>query len=464
MDTLVQTTFLILILFAIINLVISTSLYIIQKKEVFAWMSIFWITVIINFIIQSFAQDEHLRIIISYGFAVIPLNLLGYVSLQFLKLKYPVKRMVVLSVLALLLTSISNQFTTSFFLKALPFALATAAPLCFIAYTFLISHRKQSSAIMKMEAVVLLLMVVHCFNFALFRNSPGSQLWGWSLSYALYQLLACLLPALLVDDYHREEKDRQTEIVNQRIEELHYLLEQKNTMVRVLTHDISNCLIPLSFFTKILKDKKIEDLTQEDLSKALHRIEVSSSRISSMVTQVRDFESMTSRKNQSNLKSCYLKSSLEESFSHFKEQLLAKNINFKINFEPNLDTHLRVIVDPPSFVNSVLSNLISNCIKFSHPDGLIEVNIYSAGKDKVEIQFKDYGVGMSEEMLSKVFSFNHNISRDGTRGEKGTGFGLPILKKYIEIYEGDISVTSQEEDSGIQGFTCFKLVLKTYKA
>lgn len=463
MDILVQTTFLILILFAIINLVISTSLYIIQKKEVFAWMSIFWITIILNFIIQSFAQDGHLRIIVSYGFAVIPLNLLGYVSLKFLKLNYPIKKMGLLSIFALVLTYLLNHHSISFFLKALPFTLATAAPLLFVSYVFLFSNRKQSSAIMKTEATVLLLMAIHCFNFALFRNNPGSQLWGWSLSYALYQLLACLLPALLIDDYYREEKSRQTEIVNQRIEELHYLLEQKNTMVKVLTHDISNCLIPLNFFTKILKEKKVDELNQEEFSKALHRIEVSSTRISSMVTQVRDFESMANRKNQSHLKNCYLKSSLEESLSHFREQLQAKNISYKIKFDNNLDSHLRVIVDPPSFVNSVLSNLISNSIKFSYPDSLIEINILAAGENKVEIQFKDNGIGMSEEMVSNVFSFSHNISRDGTNGEKGTGFGLPILKKYIEIYEGEISVISKEQTSYTSGFTCFKLVLKTIK-
>ena len=114
-------------------------------------------------------------------------------------------------------------------------------------------------------------------------------------------------------------------------------------------------------------------------------------------------------------------------------------------------------------MNSVLSNLISNSIKFSYPDSLIEINILAAGENKVEIQFKDNGIGMSEEMVSNVFSFSHNISRDGTNGEKGTGFGLPILKKYIEIYEGEISVISKEQTSYTSGFTCFKLVLKTIK-
>lgn len=237
-------------------------------------------------------------------------------------------------------------------------------------------------------------------------------------------------------------------------------LEQKNMMVKVLTHDISNCLIPLNFFTKLIGQKKVEELNQTDFEKAMTRIEISTARISSMVVQVRNYESMVSRTGNKKLKFVSLEKCLNDAFVVFHESLKAKDISYRINFNDSVKNDIKVLVDPASFVNSVLNNLISNSIKFSHEHSSIIVDINSAPNDFVEILFQDTGIGMSPAMVQSIFSFTQNVSRDGTKGEKGTGFGMPILKKYIEIYEGDISVESQEKTDDSQGFTCFKILLK----
>lgn len=424
-------------------------------------MSVFWIAVILNFVIQGAFQEGQLKIILAYGFAVIPLNILGFVSLKFLNLKYPVIPMSILGVLSLAAVLFLDQFGLAFVWQAMPLAISTAAPLTYTAYIFLVKHRKISTAVMKIESLVLLAQGVHCFNFAIFRGDHSAQLWGWTLSYALYQLLACVLPVLVLEAYHRDEQERLSKLVEQRTAELASALEQKNMMVRVLTHDISNCLIPLSFFTKTINKKNVEDLKQVEFDRALNRIEVSTNRISSMVSQVRDYESMTSRTENSRLKFISLKECLNDSFLQFKETLQNKNVSFKIEFHQEVGNDVKVLIDAPSFVNSVLSNLISNGIKFSQDGGKLDIQINPHSKGKIEILFQDSGVGMPEEMIQRVFSFNHNTSRDGTKGEKGTGFGLPILKKYIEIYGGDITVTSREQTVSAPGYTCFKIILKS---
>ncbi len=460
METLIQTTFAILLFFALINLATSAGLYILQKKSTFAWMSVFWVAVIVNFVIQGMVQEGQCQIIMAYGFAVIPLNILGYVSLKFLNLKYPVKSMLVMSILALGITPLLDSLHLSFTQQAMPLAVATAAPLFFTAYVFLIRHRKISTAVMKIESVVLIAQGIHCINFALFREDPSAQLWGWTVSYALYQLLACVLPAMTLEDFHRDETVRLEKLVELRTNELEKALEQKNMMVRVLTHDISNCLVPLTFFNKLLTKKSLSEMKQEDLSLATTRIGVSAERISSMVVQVRNYEAMISKKDKNHLKFVSLKDCLNETILQLSELLKSKKINLKIDFTGGLSDQVKVQVDSPSFTNSVLSNLLTNSVKFSHVNGEILIQVKAYPDSKVEILFIDHGTGMPQEMLEKVFSFSHNTSRDGTSGEKGTGFGLPILKKYIEIYEGEISVSSREQSQSTPGETCFAMILK----
>ena len=467
METLIQTTFLILLFFAVINTATSVCLYVLQKKPIFAWMSAFWIALILNFIIQASAQEGQLKIIMGYGFALLPLNLLGFVSLKFLKLKYPVKMMSLIALGSIILTGILEMYDLSFTAHAMPLAVGTAAPLFYTAYIFLVRHRKISSAIMKVESIVLVAQGIHCFNFAIFREDPSAQLWGWSLSYALYQLLACILPTLTLEEYYKDEKERLNDLVDLRTAELSSAtaalasaLDQKNMMVKVLTHDISNCLVPLAFYVKTLGRNKLANTSQEDFEKALGRIDVSAERISSMVMQVRNYEALASRKGNS-LRYCDLRRCLKESLDQFKESIQQKNLQVTISVDPRLSEDVKVLTDPASFVNSVLSNLISNSIKFCHPGGELKIIANALEGENLEISFKDNGVGIPADDLGNVFSFNHNTSRDGTNGEKGTGFGLPILKKYIEVYEGDISVESREQTESTPGYTCFKMVLKS---
>jgi signal transduction histidine kinase len=461
METLIQMTFSILLFFAVINLAMSACLYFLQRKSIFAWKSLFWVSVIINFVIQGSFQQGQLAIILAYSFTAVPLNLLAHVSLSFLEINYPLKKMAWLTLFALALVFALDFVEVPFLWQAMPMSIVTAAPLFYTVYIFLIKCRSISSATMKVEAVVLLILALHCFNFSFFGQDPSMQIWGWTLSYALYQLLACVLPALILEGYHRDEEVRLNKLVEIRTSELASALEQKNMMVRVLTHDISNCLIPLTFFTKSINKKKVEELKQDEFNRAMNRIEISSNRISSMVVQVRDYESMTSRTENSKLKYIKLKDCLNDSFLQFKEMMTNKTLSKEIKFHQDTHEDVKVLVDPPSFINSVLSNLISNSIKFSEPGGKIEIQINPIEQNRIEILFQDAGVGMPAEMIEKVFSFNHNTSRDGTQGEKGTGFGLPILKKYIEIYEGDITVTSREKTVANPGYTCFRIVLKT---
>src|SRR5690606_22557892 len=81
-------------------------------------------------------------------------------------------------------------------------------------------------------------------------------------------------------------------------------------------------------------------------------------------------------------------------------------------------------------IDTVIRNLLSNSIKFSHPKNDITVKTAVNGKN-VLISVQDHGIGIPADVQQKLFSMNSNVTQAGTRNEKGTGIGLMLCKELL---------------------------------
>ena len=88
-----------------------------------------------------------------------------------------------------------------------------------------------------------------------------------------------------------------------------------------------------------------------------------------------------------------------------------------------------------NMIKTVLRNLISNAIKFTHRNGQVQVNAVTY-KNHLEIAVSDNGIGMTKETIAKLFRIDANLSTSGTENEKGTGLGLLLCKEFVENKEG----------------------------
>ncbi|HEY5561768.1 MAG TPA: HAMP domain-containing sensor histidine kinase [Clostridiaceae bacterium] len=93
-------------------------------------------------------------------------------------------------------------------------------------------------------------------------------------------------------------------------------------------------------------------------------------------------------------------------------------------------------------IEVILRNLVSNALKFTNEDGQINIKV-TTEKEFVKIVIIDNGLGMSQEKIETLFDLNKNNVARGTKGEKGTGFGLVLCKNLIEQNGGSISICSQ---------------------
>ncbi len=115
----------------------------------------------------------------------------------------------------------------------------------------------------------------------------------------------------------------------------------------------------------------------------------------------------------------------------------------KISVTSFIPKEYKVIADE-NMVNTVLRNLISNAIKFSYEGSFIDILAEAVEDNFLKITITDYGVGIDEERLAKLFRIDSLSVTHGTADEKGTGLGLIVCKEFVEKHGGVLSVDSSE--------------------
>ena len=117
-----------------------------------------------------------------------------------------------------------------------------------------------------------------------------------------------------------------------------------------------------------------------------------------------------------------------------------RGISLRCQIERELPT---TWVDPRCF-NQVLSNLLSNALKFSDDGGDIEVGAIRSSGAEVKVWVKDTGIGISSDEIGQIFEKYRQVSSGRNSGHKGTGLGLVICKRIVEAHGGRIWAESQD--------------------
>jgi signal transduction histidine kinase len=103
-------------------------------------------------------------------------------------------------------------------------------------------------------------------------------------------------------------------------------------------------------------------------------------------------------------------------------------------------------------VKQVLLNLLSNAVKFTPEGGRVDVAA-NLGGDHVEITVRDSGIGISAEDQAKLFDAFTQVGSDSARKAEGTGLGLALTKKFVELHGGRIRVESAPGKGSTFAFT-----------
>jgi signal transduction histidine kinase len=122
------------------------------------------------------------------------------------------------------------------------------------------------------------------------------------------------------------------------------------------------------------------------------------------------------------------------------ELLSASAIQKSIRIIKKSPEQMKVFADK-DMIGSVLRNLISNSIKFSEPGGKVHISVLQK-LNEITVEVCDFGIGIEKELINRLFQIE-NVSMPGTQNEHGTGLGLILVKEFITLHGGRVSVESE---------------------
>ena len=240
-------------------------------------------------------------------------------------------------------------------------------------------------------------------------------------------------------------------VLRKTLKNLNAAKEENEALVRVLSHDLSTPLMVAKISSRIDAQAKAEVIELK-----VSRLQNALSTMNDLLRFVKEIASLKQGKIEVTLKRFNVVSLVESSIALFSEKAKAKKLVIELECERD---SISIISNEILLKNQVINNILSNCIKFSPDNSKIIIKIID-NEDGVVLSIRDYGIGMPKEILENLFRTDIPTTREGVNGESGTGFGMPIVKTYLEKCEGRIEVESWEQgDSAQPSGTLFRLYL-----
>ncbi len=234
------------------------------------------------------------------------------------------------------------------------------------------------------------------------------------------------------------------------IAELKKLDQIKSEFVAVASHELRTPLTAIKNAVQLLLMEKVGELN-ESQKKFLIMAERNINRLINILNDLLNLSRIESGKMVLKLEELNLRSILELIYFSFKAQAEEKSIQLKIN----LPAELPPVYGDREKVEQILSNLISNSLKFTPQNGeiIISAELLGANEGMVAISVKDTGIGIPAEHLDKIFEKFYQVEGSLQRSHGGTGLGLAITKGLVEAQKGKIFVKSEPGKGSTFTFT-----------
>lgn len=242
---------------------------------------------------------------------------------------------------------------------------------------------------------------------------------------------------------------------------------EKISLIRILSHDLANT-ISISYLSSIRLIKYIDPIlpksdeeTRLKIKKTIKSLQYSMTAQQEILKLVRENEKLESGKKEINFRPINVTNVFFFINTLFSTLCEEKNIQFKTIFPA--DQSLSILSDEKILKNNILQNLLTNAIKFTYNGGHITLSSSIENDHTICFTIQDNGIGMSNKLLGQLFDLNAQTTRNGTGGEEGTGFGMPLVLSSVTALKGkiDISSTSIDDDAKNHGT---KVNLKFKKA
>lgn len=228
----------------------------------------------------------------------------------------------------------------------------------------------------------------------------------------------------------------QSEIINSQNHDLEILNATKDKFFSIVAHDLKTPLNSLKGFSTLLIDY-YDSLSKEEIIKMSQELNNSVDSTIKMADNLITWARIQMNQIEYKPQLIQLKEIITNIFDIYKEVGKSKGININCFIDDSL-----TIVGDKNQIEFIIRNLVNNAIKFTNKDGSVNITAKSLHDGNVEISVSDTGLGISDEIIDKLFSIGTMHGANGTEGEKGTGLGLMLSYEFIKLNGGEIKVES----------------------
>lgn len=238
---------------------------------------------------------------------------------------------------------------------------------------------------------------------------------------------------------------------SQEIAQLKKMEKFRREYIGNVSHELKTPIFNIQGYLETLIDTGVKD--KKTQKKFLNKALKNANRLGLIIE---DLE-MISRNESGNLQLHYqdfcINKLITEVIESFDIQTKEKNVDLKFK-DPN-QKNFHVSADRER-IRQVLTNLISNAIKYSYINSEVLISCYDMD-EKVLIEVTDHGIGIDEKHLNRLYERFYRVDKDRSRNKGGTGLGLSIVKHIIEAHNQSINIRSSVGVGSTFGFTLKKI-------
>ena len=213
--------------------------------------------------------------------------------------------------------------------------------------------------------------------------------------------------------------------------------KQRKEFVANVSHELKTPLTTISAYSETLLEWGLDGKKKEEIREDILRIHDDAVRMDALVQNLLLLSSIDSRGIKPRMVQYDAVSILRQVVNRMQVQAIEK----EVQLESSVLSIIPPVYGDPSALERIITNLVSNGIKYTDTRGYVSVSVQLTN-DYISLKFKDNGMGVSKENISRLFDRFYRVDSTGSRKYGGTGLGLSIAKELTEIQGGTISVSS----------------------
>ena len=290
----------------------------------------------------------------------------------------------------------------------------------------------------------------------IFEQDPADTLPAWMpkalLGATLVAVLA-LLGGLWLAAFNQrlrremEEREQAQGALAQRTGELEESNSQKDVLLTVIGHDIRNLFNPLLIYAQLLADPnhKLDPKTVQEYGEKLYEAGRNASEV---LENLLEWALVRTGQRQTHMEITDLGALARQTAGVYSADASLRGVTLRIEAGPPV----KVLLDRHQ-ISTVIRNLVNNALKFTPKGGEVTVSVCHDGKNAKAV-IADTGIGMDQDLVSRVLSGASADLATGAKGEVGTGVGLALCRQLVLVNNGKLSI---EQNPG--GGTVFTVTL-----